>query len=188
MTHPTEAFDALPWSEVLRVAELAGRKPTRFDITPDAETRRAIADWAGITALEALRLKGTLTPQGRSDWLLEADLSARVVQACVVTLAPVKTTLAEPVTRRYLTDLPEPTGDEIEMPEDDSTEKLGATIDLGAVALEALELNLPLYPRAAQAELGDTRVTAPGVAPLADEDARPFANLKALLDKSKPQD
>lgn len=178
---PMSDTAALPWTWPMRVAELAGRKPTRFDLSPDAAIRAAIADWAGITAVEALRFAGTLTPRGRSDWELEARLSARAVQPCAITLAPVTTELTEAVTRRYLADMPEPTGDEIEMPEDDTTEALPSVIDLGAVALEALELALPLYPRAPGAELGDMTVTEPGAAPLTPEATRPFAGLADLL-------
>ncbi len=177
-----------PWSHPVRIAELAARKPTRFDLKPDTATRRAIAAWAGITALPALRLRGTLTPKGRSDWLLEAALEAEVEQPCVVTLAPVRTVLHDPVTRRYLADMPEPEGDEIEMPEDDTSEPLKAVIDLAAVALEALDLALPLYPRADGADLGEKVFTTPGATPLRDEDARPFANLRDLLGRGTPDD
>ncbi|MBW0157769.1 DUF177 domain-containing protein [Sedimentimonas flavescens] len=179
------AFDPntpLPWSEPRRVADLAGRKPNRFDIRPDAATCAAIAQWAGISAVKSLRLKGTLTAKGRSDWLLEAAFTARVVQPCAVTLAPVTTDLAEEITRHYLADLPEPTGDEVEMPEDDTLEPLRAEIDLAAVALEALELALPLYPRATELE-PDARLSAvpDGAEELTDEATRPFANLRDLL-------
>jgi len=176
-----------PWIHPLRVAELAGRKPTRFDLSPDKATRAAIAGWAGITALETLRLTGALTPRGRSDWDLEARLTARVVQPCAITLAPVTTDLSEDVVRRYLSDMPDPTGDEIEMPEDDTAERVPTVIDLGAVALEALELALPLYPRAPGAELGTLSVTEPGAAPLTPEATRPFAGLADLLrDRAAP--
>lgn len=167
----------LPWSSTLRPAELASRKPTRFDISPDAETRARIAAWAGIEALDSLHLKGTMTPLGRTDWKLEAEFGAVVVQACVVTLAPVTTALTEPVVRRYVADLPEPEGTEVEIPEDDSLERLPPVIDLAAVALETLELALPLYPRAEGAELPATN----GEGPTADDTRRPFADLGKLL-------
>jgi uncharacterized metal-binding protein YceD (DUF177 family) len=179
-------FPPMPWSHPLRVSELATRKPTRFDIAPDPEIRAEIARWAGIDALEDLRLKGALSPAGRSDWLLEAAFSARVVQPCAITLAPVHSDLSETVTRRYLAEMPVPEGDEIEMPEDDSAEQLGAVIDLGALALEVLELALPLQPRAPGAELGTVRVAEKGVTPLRDEDTRPFAGLADLLKGDKP--
>ncbi|RWR29944.1 DUF177 domain-containing protein [Sinirhodobacter populi] len=177
-----------PWSHPVRTAELATRKPNRFDLKPDAQTRAAIAAWAGITALPALRLRGMLTPKGRSDWLLEADFDAEVEQPCVVTLSPVHTSLHETVTRRYLADMPEPEGEEVEMPEDDTAEPLPAAIDLAAVALEVLELALPLYPRAEGAELGEKVFTQPGATPLRDEDTRPFAALRSLIERGKDGD
>lgn len=178
--------DALPYAHPLRVADLAGRKPTRFALAPSGQERAAIAEWAGISALPALALTGTLTPKGRSDWYLEAELTATVVQPCVITLAPVTSTLREAVERRYLADMPQPEADEIEMPEDDSLEPLPATIDLGAVMLEALELALPLYPRAPGAELGALQVSEPGAAPLTDDVLRPFAGLAGMF-KNKPE-
>lgn len=181
----TDPDTPLPWRHPVKIAELAARKPTRFDLTPDAETRTAIADWAGLTALKTLRLKGELTPKGRHDWLLNAQMTARVEQPCIITLAPVITDLGEKVERRYLADMPEPEGDEIEMPEDDTAEPLPAVIDLAAVALEALELALPLYPRAEGAEFTDTTVTEPGAEPITDEEVKPFAKLRTLIDAKK---
>ncbi|MDP1670369.1 YceD family protein [Phaeovulum sp.] len=170
-----------PFSYPLRLSDLAQRKPTRFALAPDAETRRRIAEWAGIEALPRLRFAGALSPRGRRDWQLEAELDAVVVQACVVTLAPVSTKIAEPVARRWLADLPAPVADEAEIPEDVSTEALPEVIDLGAVMLEALELALPLYPRAPGAEFGAAEVTEAGLAPMRNEAPRPFAGLAAML-------
>lgn len=173
--------DTLPFTHPFCVAELAGRKPTRFRIAPDAEARAHIAEWLGIVTLPEANLAGTLTPKGRSDWVLEADLGAEVVQECIITLAPVTTRITERVERRYLAEMPEPAGDEVEIPEDVSIEPLGQVIDPGAVLLEALELALPLYPRAPGAELGEIAVAAPGAEPLTDVARRPFAGLADLL-------
>jgi uncharacterized metal-binding protein YceD (DUF177 family) len=71
-----------------------------------------------------------------------------------VTLTPVRAVIDEPVRRRYVADLPQPDGDEVEMPEDDTLEPMPEVIDLAEVAAEALALALPLYPRAPGAELG----------------------------------
>ena len=171
------------YSHPLRVADLAARKPTRFSLTPNEAERAAIAKALGILAIEALCFKGTLTPRGRNDWVLAADLSARVVQACVVTTEPVTSAIAEAVERHYLAEPPEIDGDEVEMPEDDRIEALPATIDLGAVLSEALSLALPPYPRLAGVEFGAAQYAGPGVAPLTDHAARPFAGLEALLKK-----
>lgn len=177
--------EPLPFRHPLRPSELAARKPTRFSLAPAPEALAAIAGWAGIEALESLSLSGTLTPQGRADWLLQAEFSARVVQSCVLTLEPVTTTLREPVLRRYLAEMPEPEGEEVEIPEDVSAEPLPDVIDLGAVALEVLELALPLYPRAPGAELQSFEAVPPGAAPIAPEATRPFAGLADLLQARK---
>lgn len=180
---------AAPLSHPLRISALPARKPTRFDLAPDAATRAAMAAALGITALPAFRFKGELTPQGRSDWRLSARLEARVEQPCIVTLAPVITDITEEVRRSYLADLPDPTGDEIEMPEDDTQDPLPEVIDAGGVAIEALALALPEWPRAPGAALGEAVFAAPGVAPLRDEDLRPFAGLASLAGKlAKPED
>ncbi|MCB2134291.1 MAG: DUF177 domain-containing protein, partial [Rhodobacteraceae bacterium] len=72
--------EPLPFTHPMRVAELAGRKPTRFRIAPGAKDRAAIAAALGVTELDQLRFEGDLTPLGRQDWRLTARLSARVVQ------------------------------------------------------------------------------------------------------------
>ncbi|MBN2742142.1 MAG: DUF177 domain-containing protein [Rhodobacteraceae bacterium] len=175
------------WSQPMRLAELPARKPTRFDLSPDAPTRKAIAKWADILGVDALRFKGELRPNGRSDWELVATFTATVVQECVITLAPVTTEISETVSRRYLAHMEMPTDEEAEMPEDDSAEPLPSAVDLAGVALEVLELALPQYPRAPGAELGDTRITEPGAEPLDEDQMKPFANLRNLL-QSRDED
>ena len=167
----------------LFLARLTRARDTEFEIAPDADTRGALATELDLTALRKLRFAGRLIAEGARDWRLEAVLGATVVQPCVVTAEPVTTRLDEPVTRRYLAEMPEPEAEEIEMPEDDTTEPLPTTLDLEAVMAEALALALPLYPRAPGAALDDATFAAPGVTPMTDEDARPLAGLAALRDK-----
>lgn len=175
----------LPVSQPLKVARLPARKPTRFELQPDAETCRQIAAVLDLSGLRKLRFQGSLRPSGRNDWLLEAELGATVVQPCVVSLAPVTTRIDEKVIRRYLAQMPEPEADEAEIPEDETIEELGEVIDPGAVMIEALALALPLYPRAEGVELGEAVFAEPGANPMRDEDARPFAGLAALRNRLK---
>lgn len=179
----TETPLPLPLSHPLRVASLPNRKPTRFDIAATPEQAELLAQVLEISRVEGLRFKGELRPIGRSDFELEARLTAEVEQPCSVTLAPVVTRIDEVVRRRYLADLPEPEGDEVEIPEDDTQEPLPEVIDPGSVAVEALALALPLYPRAPGATLSEAVFAGPGVTPLRDEDLRPFAGLASLADK-----
>jgi uncharacterized metal-binding protein YceD (DUF177 family) len=82
-----------------------------------------------------------------------------------------------------LADLPEIEGEEVEMPEDESIERLPAAIDIAEVMIESLALNIPLYPRAEGTDLVEMQVTEPGKKAMTDEDAKPFAGLAALRDK-----
>jgi uncharacterized metal-binding protein YceD (DUF177 family) len=137
----------------------------------------------GIRAIRKLRFDARLSPRGKRDWVLRADLGATVVQDCVATLAPVTTRIDEPVTRCYLSDYETPEAGEIEMPEDDTAEPLPDTLDLFEVLHEALALALPPFPRAEGVDPAQTAFTEPGKTPMTDDEARPFAGLAGLRDK-----
>jgi len=173
-----------PWSQPLAVSDLPARKSTAFTLQPEDQALRAIAHELDLLGLRKLVFTGEIRPMGAADWQLQGHLGASVKQACVVTLAPVSTRIDEDVTRQFLRQAPEyEEGSELEMPEDDSTDLLGDTIDPGAIMVEALALALPPFPRAPGAELAENTFTEPGNTPLSDADARPFASLKALRDK-----
>ncbi len=172
-----------PFSQPYRVSALSPRRPTRFDLRPAEDARAAAAGDLGILAIPELRFRGEIKADGRHDFLLEGRLEALVVQACVVTLAPVETRISEPVRRCYVADYRLPEGDEIEIPQDDAEEPLGTVIDPGEVMIEALSLALPDYPRADGAEAGEMVHAAPGIAPLREADLKPFAGLASLADR-----
>lgn len=152
---------------------------------PDAPARAAMAAALGVPEVRKLRLEGRLVPQGRRDWRLEATLGATVIQTCGVTLAPVTTRIDEDLVRSYLAHLPDtaPAAGEVEMPEDTDAEPLPEVIDLAQIALEALALALPPFPRATGVDPADMVYTEPGQSPMTDDEARPFAGLAALRGK-----
>ncbi len=164
----------------MRLADLPTRKSTQFELVPTAEERRAIADALGIVGIKKLRFSGQLAPQDRKDWTLNAQLGATVVQDCVVTLDPVTTRIDEAVSRSYVADIPQIEASEIEMLVDETVEDLPEMLDIAQVMIEALSLALPTYPRAVGADLAKTTFTKPGVTPMSDDDAKPFAGLGAL--------
>ncbi|MGD9295089.1 MAG: YceD family protein, partial [Roseobacter sp.] len=171
-----------PSPNALRVADLPQNAPTFFAVRPETSRRQAIAEDMELIALRKLSFEGKVEAEGADDWRLTARLGATVTQPCAVTLDPVTTRIDEDVTRHYQRDFIVVDAPEAEMPEDETAEQLTAWIDPEAVMLEALALALPLYPRAPDAELGEMTVTAPGVAPMRDEDAKPFAALAELKD------
>jgi len=157
--------------------------PTEFDLQPDETARGEIAARLDLLALRKLRFAGSVRPTGAKDLQLDAALGATVVQPGVVTGAPVTTRIDTPVLRAYLADMEIPTAEEAEMPEDDSADPLPATLDLASGMEEALVLALPDWPRAEGVDSVNLTVTEPGIAPMRDEDAKPFAGLRGLRDK-----
>ncbi len=168
------------FSHPLRTGALSSRKPTRFALMPDAAARAAVAAELGLLTLSHLIFKGELRPSGARDFVLEARLEATVEQPCGLTLAPVTTAVAEDVIRHYLFEWSDPTGDDVQMTGDDTTDPLPEVIDVAAVAVEALTLALPLYPRAPGVAWAPVSAAPEGVAPLQDDDLKPFAGLAAL--------
>lgn len=158
------------------------RDPLDFDIVPDGETCAALAAEFDLKALRKVRLQGTLHPQDRADWRLEARLGATIVQPCDITLDPVTTRIDEAVARRYVADLDrEAPSAEQEMPEDVDEEPLPATLDLMAVLTEALSLAIPAFPRAPNAGFGKAAYAEPGAEPIHEDDLKPFAGLRDAM-------
>ncbi|WP_109467306.1 YceD family protein [Albibacillus kandeliae] len=178
----------MPTTQPFRVADLAQNRSTPFELRPDAAELSALAEELGLLGLRKLSFSGQIAGQGRRDWVLTGQLGATVVQPCVVTLEPVTTRIDTEVTRTYLAEMPEPEGEEVEMPEDDTQEQLGSVIDPGQVMVEALALALPLYPRKEGVGSGDASFAGPGITPMTDEEAKPFAGLAALRDSLKKEE
>lgn len=162
-----------------------------FALKPPPEERYDLAAELGISSIRKLTFTGTLTPEGKRDWRLDGDLGATVVQPCVVTGDPVVTRIDDKVVRRYLSDmapLSDLTEAESEMPEDETAEPLPAVLDLSEVMVEALSLALPDFPRVEGAEIEETTFAEPGVEPMSDDDAKPFASLAEFREKLQKKD
>lgn len=161
-----------------------GDEEVRFDIEAEAAERAALAARFGLLGLEALSAALRVRrPAGKPYVRVSGRLSARVTQACVVTLAPVTSTIQEDFAVMYsLAPLPVPIrGEVIVALEDEDLEPVPpGGIDLGEIAAEQLALALDPYPRAEGAEL-ERRTWGE-----ADEKRpNPFADLAALR-KDKP--
>ncbi|MEM1264872.1 MAG: DUF177 domain-containing protein [Pseudomonadota bacterium] len=148
---------AAPFSRPLRLRGLAPALTHTVAETATEAECRATAEALGLLGLRKLRLSGRLAPHEKAGWELTADLGATVTQACVLTLAPVTTRVETRVVRRYAPDIaPMPDGAELGPEDDLETEPLPEILDLGEVAIEALALAMPDYPRADGAELPES--------------------------------
>lgn len=172
-------------TQVVPASQLLAKRRTGLRFTPDADQRRAIARALDLLDLAELHFEAEAEPQGR-DLVVTGRLVAKAVQACVVTLAPVRTRVDQEVRRRFVADWQEPTGEEAEIPDDDTIEPMPAMIDIAGIAIEALALALPEYPRVKGAELGAQEFPAPRTAD-ETETRKPLADLAAMLAKKSSQ-
>ncbi|MEM9349416.1 MAG: DUF177 domain-containing protein [Pseudomonadota bacterium] len=170
------------------LAKLPLGQTHRVSWAPAAAQMRKLADNLDLIDLRKLRAEVTLSPRGDTDWHMSVGWGATVIQPCVVSLAPVKTRLEETNALTFTANMPQIDESEAEMPEDDGLEPLPEVIDLNDVLREMISLALPAYPRAEAAQLDATVFGPPGIAPMTDEDAKPFAGLAALKDKLDGQD
>lgn len=185
--NPVDKMSNLPKSTddlVILMADMPKGGTRQFNLAFSAARLKEAKETLSLLDIRKVRIKGSLAPEGRKNWLLEVEVGASVTQACVVTLQPVKTRIDTRVRRLFLTDWQEPEGDSVlEMTMDEDSDPLGDLIDLEQITLEAIALALPTYPRAEGAAL-ETKVFAePGIKPMTEEDAKPFAGLAALRDK-----
>ncbi|MCP5088838.1 MAG: DUF177 domain-containing protein [Rhodobacteraceae bacterium] len=168
----------------IRVADLPQGVGQRFDLEFDKKLLAEAKKSLDLLKISKVRIVGDIRPEGRNNWMLTAEVGATITQSCVVSLKPVKTRLDEFAERHFIADWHEPESDtEIEMDNNDTHEPLGEFIDLEQIALEVIVLNMPVYPRAKDALLITGQFSAPGIAPLTDEDVKPFASLAGLKEK-----
>ncbi|MFN3208506.1 MAG: YceD family protein [Roseovarius sp.] len=175
---------------VLHLAQMSMNRPHPFRVEPDAPALAQMAEALDIPAIRKARFEGVLTPEDGGNWRLDARIGATVVQSCVVTLEPVTTRIDEDVVRKFRKDWPgvDPDAEEVEMPEDETIDPLPEKIDVTVLMQEAIALALPPYPRSTDTPLETARYAPPGVAPMTDAEAKPFAALAKLKDQLKDSD
>jgi hypothetical protein len=164
-------------------ADTISETPRTIEIGADEAERRRLAGRFRLVAIDQLTASITLA---RRAGILHADgqVTADVVQSCVVTGEPLPAHVDAPFAVRYVPDALSPSGEEeVELSEGDcDTLPLeSGRIDLGELAAETVALALDPYPRSPGAALGNQAMTG-------DDDAGPFAALRALKDRLESGD
>lgn len=146
--------DILNWIEETRELGDNGRHVTR---AANANEREAIAQMLDLLDCDELQFDYQLKPHGDGRYRLRGEVTARVTQACVVSLEPVHDEIGETVDLEFwpehLLDQTTAKG-ERSILEGDDPEALGphGRIDTGRIALEVLSASLDPYPRKQGAE------------------------------------
>ena len=154
-----------------------GEAARSLHLAAEPAERAALAARFALVAIERLEVAAEVRREGATV-IAEGLVTADVVQACVATAAPLPATVEEPFALRFVPELA--ADEEVELAETDldTLSYAGGAVDLGEAAAETLLLALDRFPRAPDAE---TALREAGV--LGEEEAGPFAALKALRDK-----
>jgi uncharacterized metal-binding protein YceD (DUF177 family) len=177
-------------SHPLRICDMPKSKNTAFDVRFSNDEMAQVATILSAITVKKMRITGKISPSGAKDWVLTAIAGATVTQTCVVTLVPVQTRVDNPITLTYSTDYQvEGIESVTEMTTDENIEPLTDEIDLTEVAIEAIAIALPTYPKSPGAHMETSVFAAKDVTPMTDADTKPFASLASLKDKlSKEED
>ncbi len=143
------------FSRPIQVTELAGQRV--FDLKADAEERAKLATRFGLDALDRFVARVVVRPvAGNVTVDLSAHFEADVVQTCVVTLEPVRSTIAGDFEAIFSSTVHlEEEGDSVDIdPEAPEPPEpiVDGKIDLGEVVAERLGLEIDPFPRAPGAE------------------------------------
>lgn len=175
------AAGAPEFSRPIRIDQLPS-KVSRHRLEADPAERAALALRFDLVALESLTAEIEVNPPTRRGLVrLQGRLQARVVQTCVVTLAPLAAVVEAPFSLTF-GPAPEAEDEEIDLVwdgEDPPDPIEDGKIDLGEVAAEHLALALDPFPRAPGASFDAPPGPDEGPAPKAS----PFSALAALQQK-----
>ncbi|MBL8645115.1 MAG: DUF177 domain-containing protein [Rhodospirillaceae bacterium] len=175
---------ALEYSFPVDVTQLPA-KGRDYTLTAKDDDRKRVAERLGLLELPVLTARITLTPAGSGIITVTGELQAEVVQSCVVSLVPVKSSIAESFSLGFSREPDEDEeGGELDLsPHEDPPELLtGDEIDLGELVVEQLALFIDPYPRAPGAVFQNPK--KPGVE-TGKATISPFAALAKLKTQNK---
>lgn len=176
MTRQTSASMPLAsWSHATVDVPAQGLEVTRS--ANDAE-RADIVRALPLAALDKLQAHYRITGLAGGGWRLKGQISASLVQTCVVSLEPVSSAIEEPFEVEFWREVSEPEGEDKSVLEGPDVETLtGDEIPAGRIVFETLAGALDPYPRkeGAAFDWNDRAGDA--------EKSNPFSVLMQLKDK-----
>jgi uncharacterized metal-binding protein YceD (DUF177 family) len=159
-----------------------GATPHREEITATEKERADLAQRFGLVNLDRLSASFALRRVRKDLVRAKGQVSAELVQACVVTLDPIPARIDEKFEVDFLEGAQPPVADlELDVEGAEAPEPVpDGWIDLGELAAEQLGLAIDPYPRKPDAELPAEWKAEPGAEPAVAERPNPFAALEKL--------
>ena len=171
----------------LELRHLVQNRGVNFNLNFSEALILSVTQQYKLIKLQKPSFFGTILPLAQGDWVLSGMLGASIEQPCSITLLPVRTRIDAEVTRNFRKSLLplSKTGSDTGSTTDDNDEQLYPIIDIFCIFCEALSLELPDYPRTENVVATIVNYGPPGIVPLTDDAAKPFAVLAGLKGKIK---
>ncbi len=180
----TELNQVLNWSIVAAEIQAKGLDEQRL-ATPDE--RVALSKALALLGCDRIELRYRVKGLAGGRYRLQGTLKADVVQACIVSLDPVREAITVPLDVEF-----RPQDDTAELSEGDIGDPLAdddfelienGALPIGRVVYDEIASGLNPYPRAAGVEMEVTDTESIK----SDTPSGPFAKLAALRPKSEPK-
>ena len=132
-----------------------------------------------IEELRSFSFKGQFIRSSKTDYELHSSFKAKLVQLCVVTLRPVKTKINHKFEQPFSVVKDETEHKHLSFKYDAiDKEHILNEVNIGDIMLEALSLEIPLYPKIQGANFKGLTITKAGIKPLEVISNNPFNLLK----------
>ncbi|MEE8438946.1 MAG: YceD family protein [Micropepsaceae bacterium] len=177
--------NAAPFSYPFDLSSLAQAAREEAFVVPEAACQ-SLAEFYKVDSIQDFSIRAHLTRLSKNEFKLEGQFTASVLQTCIVTLKPVRSSIEKDFIRLYnvapaRAAQGRASAVNVQLEGDEIETLHGSTVDLAAPVLEELSLMIDPYPR------------IPGAAFEAETKAQsaeesPFAVLQTLKDKLEPPD
>jgi uncharacterized protein DUF177 involved in 23S rRNA accumulation len=179
MTRNTDVARELVWEHAVRDVPERGLSSAR-EATPDE--LGAVASALDLLACKSLTAAYSIVPTANGRYHLTGTLRAEVMQACVVTLDPVDSTIEESfdVTFWPEEEMPEPSSGALDLDEEPDPEPIvSGQIAVGRVVFECLAAAIDPFPRRPDAVLDrNSAAAAEGAVGKTESPFAVLANIK----------
>jgi hypothetical protein len=155
---------------------------TQFRSVAERDELVKLARYLDVERVDKLTLTGFISPTEGNGWRIHGRLMASFAQSCVISLAPLSIKHNTEIERFYLPEDHLITEQEVHVSHDeqDMPDPFTDYLDPAQLAVDELVQMIAPYPRAKGVELAQSGFAPPGITPLTDDAARPFAGLSAL--------
>ena len=164
------------------------RQTTKFKFQHRSNSLE-LAELTQILNIEDLKLfsfQGYFVQLNRNDYILRASFNATVIQLCIISLNRLKTKIRHKIHQPYSAEKIINRTKYISINYDSlEKEQIQSEINIGDIMLEALSLEIPLYPKKKNAKFDGLTITDSEIKPLDQTLNNPFIQLKELQLKNK---